>query len=349
MRQNADDRSNAAFQNVGAAGDGSITLQVTVFDGTNASSTVLPPIVLAPGEFFQVGGVLASFGLSNGYVKVERTARPAPYYAHGVVNDQVNFDGSFIIPQPASSTPVTGLTLPVIVQTTAFLSELVITNFSSQARSLNFSFVANSITTANKTAHFTLNLPAGQQQIISDIFTYMRNNSVAGIGPAGTTIVGALFATAAGGDLSGVVLGARTSASGGNAGGRFVLFYTAVPYGQASTSSAWIFGLQQNSENRSNLAIVNTGEANANSDTFVIDLYDGATGAKVKTLDPISLPARGWFQFATILNNAPGVQQGYAQVRRTAGANPFVTYAVINDGAGPGERTGDGAYIGSSE
>ena len=44
-----------------------------------------------------------------------------------------------------------------------------------------------------------------------------------------------------------------------------------------------------------------------------------------------------------------GVQQGYAQVRRTAGANPFITYAVINDGAGPGERTGDGAYIGSSE
>ncbi len=167
--------------------------------------------------------------------------------------------------------------------------------------------------------------------------------------PAGTTIAGALFATAAGGDLSGVVLGARTSASGGSAGGRFGLFYTAVPYGQASTSSAWVFGLQQNSENRTNLAIVNTGETDANSDTFVIDLYDGATGSKVKTLDPISLPARGWIQIGTILNNAPGVQQGYAQVRRTAGANPFVTYAVINDGAGPGERTGDGAYIGSSE
>jgi hypothetical protein len=239
--------------------------------------------------------------------------------------------------------------LPVIVQTTAFLSELVITNFSSQARSINFSFVADAITTGDKTARFTLNLPAGQQQIIPDIFTYMRNNAVAGIGPTGTTIAGALFAIASGGDLSGVVLGARTSASGGSAGGRFGLFYTAVPYGQASTSSAWVFGLQQNSENRTNLAIVNTGETDANSDTFVIDLYDGATGAKVKTLDPISLPAHGWTQIGTILVNAPGVQQGYAQVRRTAGTNPFVTYAVINDGAGPGERTGDGAYIGSSD
>jgi hypothetical protein len=77
---------------------------------------------------------------------------------------------------------------------------------------------------------------------------------MAGIGPAGTIIAGALFATAAGGDISGVVLGAQTSAGGGVAGGRFGLFYTAVPYGQASTSGAWIFGLQQNSENRTNLA-----------------------------------------------------------------------------------------------
>jgi len=351
LRQTADDRSNVAFQNVGAAAAGSITLRVTVFDGNTSSSTVLDPVVLAPGEFYQIGSVLASNGLNltNGYVKVERTSGTAPYYAYGVVNDQVNSDGSFVIPQPASSSPVTGLTLPVIVQTTAFLSELVLTNFSSQARSINFTFVADSITTADKTARFTINLPAGQQQIIPDIFTYMRDNSVAGIGPAGTTIAGALFATAVGGDISGVVLGARTSAGGGVAGGRFGLFYTAVPYGQASTSSAWVFGLQQNSENRTNLAIVNTGETDANSNTFVIDLYDGATGAKVKTLDPIIVPARGWIQIGTVLTNAPGVQQGYAQVRRTAGVNPFVTYAVINDGAGPGERTGDGAYIGSSE
>ena len=114
-------------------------------------------------------------------------------------------------------------------------------------------------------------------------------------------------------------------------------------------TSAWVFGLQQNSENRTNLAIVNTGETDANDDTFVIDLYDGATGILVKTTDPIILKARGWIQIGTILNNALGVQQGYAQVRRTDGNNPFITYAVINDGAGPGQRTGDGAFIGSSE
>ena len=352
LRQNTTDRSNAAFQNLGAAGDGSITLQVTIFDGNSPFSQALPLIVLEPGAFHQISDVLASNGLSltNGYAKVERIAGTAPYYAYGVVNDQVNSDGSFVSPQPGEMTGGGGLTLPVIVQTSAFISELDLTNFSSQDRTINFSFVAAAITTEDKTAQFSISIPAGRQQIIPDIFDYMRNNAVAGIGPAGTTIAGALFATATGGDISGVVLGARTSAAGGTVGGRFGLFYTAVPYGQASTTSAWVFGLQQNSENRTNLAIVNTGETDASDDTFVIDLYDGATGNIVKTMDPIVLKARGWIQIGTILNSAPGnVQQGYARVRRTVGNNPFITYAVINDGAGPGQRTGDGAYIGSSQ
>ena len=123
-----------------------------------------------------------------------------------------------------------------------------------------------------------------------------------------------------------------------------------MPYGQASTRDAWVFGLQQNSENRTNLAIVKTGEVDASDANFVIDLYDGATGNIVKSMDSIILKAHGWIQIGTILNSAPGgVQQGYAHVRRTTGNNPFITYAVINDGAGPGQRTGDGAYIGSSQ
>ncbi len=350
LRQNATDRSNVAFQNMGTTGDGNITLRATVFDGSSSFSKVLPSIVLEPGAFNQIGGVLASNGLSltNGYVKVERTNGTASYYAYGVINDQANSDGSLVIPKSANTAPVAGLTLPVIVQTSTFLSELVLTNFSNQARNVNFTFVADAVTTADKTAHFTINLPAGQQQIIPDIFAYMRDKSVEGIGPAGTTAAGALFATAAGGDLSGVVLGARTSASGDSAGGRFGLFYTAVPYGQASIDSAWVFSLQQNSENRTNLAIVNTGEIDTSDDIFAIDLYDGETSTIVKTLNSVVVRAHGWIQIGTILNNASGVQHGYAEIRRTSGNNPFITYAVINDGASPGLRTGDGAYISST-
>ncbi|HVN82896.1 MAG TPA: hypothetical protein VMW38_28190 [Terriglobia bacterium] len=40
-------------------------------------------------------------------------------------------------------------------------------------------------------------------------------------------------------------------------------------------------------------------------------------------------------------------QKGYAHITRTAGKNPFIAYAVVNDGAQPGKRSGDGAFISS--
>jgi len=32
-------------------------------------------------------------------------------------------------------------------------------------------------------------------------------------------------------------------------------------------------------------------------------------------------------------------------VTRISGNNPFIAYAVINDGSGPGGRSGDGAFV----
>jgi hypothetical protein len=70
----------------------------------------------------------------------------------------------------------------------------------------------------------------------------------------------------------------------------------------------------------------------------------------VKTVTGITRPARGWGQIDAVLSRyAPGVSQGYARVRRTAGTNPFIAYAVINDGAEPRQRSDDGAYVSSSE
>jgi len=36
---------------------------------------------------------------------------------------------------------------------------------------------------------------------------------------------------------------------------------------------------------------------------------------------------------------------GYARITRTAGTNPYLAYAVVNDGASPGQRSGDGAFL----
>ena len=143
------------------------------------------------------------------------------------------------------------------------------------------------------------------------------------------------------------MMAARTSALGDE--GRFGVFYTAYPEGENSSQEAWLYGLQQNGESRTNLALVNTGETDDSEDTFRIELYDGATGKLASTVTPVTLPARGWKQLNRILAEyAPQVSQGYAHVLRTGGNNPFIAYAVTNDGGNPGDRTGDGAFIASA-
>ena len=201
--------------------------------------------------------------------------------------------------------------------------------------------------TSDDTANFQVTLQAGEQKILPKIVNALRQQAVTGIGAAGPTFAGVLFATVSTGDMSGIVIGARTLAPGG--WGQYGLFYNAVPYGSASTSSAWLFGLQQTTETRSNVALVNTGETDASTDVFSIDIYSGGTGVKVVTVEGITLGARRWLQINSLLaQHAPGVSQGYAQVKRTSGNNPFIAYAVINDGGQPGERSGDGAFVTSA-
>ena len=107
----------------------------------------------------------------------------APFYAYGVINDQANSDGSFIFPVTASSLEATaGQTLPVIVETSEFTSELTVTNFSEEPRRLDFEFVAEGIEGDDKTASFTMTLEAGQQEIIAEVVEELRREGVAGLG-----------------------------------------------------------------------------------------------------------------------------------------------------------------------
>jgi Beta-propeller repeat len=353
LRQNENtDRSNVAIQNMGTAADGDIVLRLTAFSGNStvpSSPHVLPDETLSPGALKQISGVLHSNGISldNGYVRIERISGTAPYYAYAVINDQHNSDGSFVTPiRDSSMDPEMSagrLTLPVIVETGPFTSELVLTNWSTNHSQLFFEFVAGAIE-GSGSAQFEVDLQPGEQRIIPDLIQYLRGQGTPGIGPAGSSYAGALIVS---GDTRGIFLGARASAPGG--GGRYGLFYQAVPRYAASTKSAWLYGLQQDNENRTNLAIVNTGETDHSSDTFQIELFDGSTGRKVNTVRGIALEAKQWFQIDAILTKyAPGLTQGYARVTRTSGSNPFITYAVINDGGVPGDRTGDGAFAVSS-
>lgn len=125
--------------------------------------------------------------------------------------------------------------------------------------------------------------------ILPNVFEHVRDHAAAGIGPAGSGDLGALIVlpSSPGDDLSGIVVGARTSSPGG--GGRYGLFTPATPFGGASTETAWLYGLQQNGENRTNLAIVNTGEAGGD-DVFAVDVYDGGVPQQ-RSDDGAFLPA----------------------------------------------------------
>ena len=349
LRQNTRDRSNVAVQNMGSPGLGAITLRTTVFSGEadDSRSRNLGEVTLQPGGFYQYDEVLKVLGSPvQGYVRVEKVEGDAPFYAYGVINDNFNSDGSFVSPVTEFSLVETiGQTLPVIIETGNFQSELTVTNFSASEKIIDFSFVADAIHTAGDIATFSLTLKAGEQRILPELVEDLRQKGVAGIGPAGRDFVGALFAAPAEGDMNGMVIGARTGSPDGR-GGHYSLFYNGVPYGAASIESTWIFGLQQNAENRSNLALVNTGEVDGNDSVFNLQIYDGVTGRLANTVAGIRVPALGWYQIDSILGDyAPGTTQGYVRVRKVSGANPFLAYGVVNDGGAPGERSGDGAYL----
>jgi len=345
-----------ALQNAGTAADGEVALRLTVFSGDPANPIfkVLPDLALPPGGFIQINSVLTSGGLSlsNGYVRVERLSGKSPYYAYAVINDQANSDGSFV--PPISESALAGrlrMTLPVIVETPSFSSELVLTNWSTRSRTLSLSYLSDAVQTADSTVNLLVELKPGEQSIIPNFIQSLRDRGITGIGAAGPTYAGALIAmTVDGEDATGIFLGARTSAPGG--GGRYGLFYTAVPYGWPTAGNTWLYGLQQNAENRTNLALVNTGEGDRNPDVFSIEFFDGNTGLKVNTVEAITLDTERWMQIGSVLAKyAPGVTQGYARVNRTertARSGSFIAYAVINDGGQPGERTDDGAFLASS-
>ena len=352
LRENRQDRSNVAFQNMGTAADGPITLRTTVFSGDPEDSRphLLKDVTLEPGEFYQYSGLLGLLDSLDdnrqGYVKVERVEGTAPFYAYGVINDQANSDGSFVFPTTASSLDGTvGQTLPVIVETGVFTSELMVTNFSDVTKTVIFRFRAEAVQTPDQTATVEWTFNPGQQIIVPNIVDILRKLGTPGIGPSGQTFAGALFATVAEGDMSGIAIGARTSASDGR-GGQYGVFYNAFPYGGAFLESAWVEALQQDEENRSNLALVNTGEVDDSPSVFRLDIYDGETGELANTVTGLRVAAGGWRQINGILGKyAPGTTQGYVRITKISGNNPFLAYGVINDGGAPGQRSGDGAYL----
>jgi hypothetical protein len=125
-----------------------------------------------------------------------------------------------------------------------------------------------------------------------------------------------------------------------------VIFTPAVYPGSEALGEAYLYGLHADATNRSNVAVLNiAGSPAGGSITLQLQAFDGdnggqATGAPVS----VTLAPGQWHQFgdATFLR-AVGVANGWVKVTRTSGTAPWIAYGVVNDGGGPGQRTGDGA------
>ena len=271
-------------------------------------------------------------------MKVERIEGEAPFYAYGVINDQANSDGSFVFPVTASALEgKMAQTLPVIVETRGFTSELTVTNFSEKPRTLDFEFVSEHIQGDDKVAGFQMELKAGEQQIVPALVEALRPGGDGGAGgEPGLLRGGRCLPRRPEGDLSGIVIGARTGSQGG--GGQYSVFYNAVPNGEAFIREAWGDGAAAERGEPQQPGAGQYGGGGRQPERLPSgDPTTGETGMSEETLVTQPIPARGWHQIDEILRGAsPETRQGYVRIEKVSGENPFLAYGVVNDGGGPG-------------
>jgi hypothetical protein len=340
LRENASDRSNLALVNMNAAAP--VTLGVTLVSGDQ--TLILPDITLAAGQWTQMGHVLAGAGFGSGYAIVRLVSGPGPFYTYGVFNDNTTSDGSFVTPTLGSGDSRS--VLPVLVETGTFESELILANPYNQPVVATITYVESLSPSGGAGGVTTETLGPHEQKIIPSAVDYLRRKGVP-IGVRGTgSLAGSAkftFAIGSGSSVYGFA-GARTSAPA-SGGGHYGLFYRAVLFGESAPIEAWVFGLQQNATNRSNLAVVNIGNGSASSITYRLDVYDGDTGRLAGSSAVQSLPPGGWFQFSSVLTSY-GVKNGYVRVVRLSGGSWLQAYGVVNDGAtATSGATNDGSFL----
>ena len=336
LRQGASDRSNLAVVNAGAASP--ITVRVTVSPASGGKGVALADRILQPGEWYQYNAVLTAGPWTEGRATVERVSGTEPFLAYGVFNDQQTNDGSYVGAVPVSSL-ASAVGVPTVVESSVFQSELVVASGSDKASSAYLHYVESLADPKGDTGWFEVALLPYEQKIVPNVIDYLRQAG-ATIGPRGPIRAGYLQVafTSLSGEAPGAA-GVRTSSPAAT-GGEYGVTYP----GSAMTGTArdaWIFGLQQGSSARSNLAIANAGIDGADIDVR-LQLFDGTTGRMVSEETLPTLKPREWYQKNAALGS---VQNGYCRLTVVKGTDAFLAYGVVNDGADAASGTNDGSYV----
>ncbi|MDL2717037.1 MAG: hypothetical protein PT977_04730 [Acidobacteriota bacterium] len=343
LRTNASDRTNLAVYNTSAQ---AVTLRVTAWsgEGTGASSIIEASAVLPAYGWKQYNRILEGPGYATGWATVERVSAAGAFGAYAVINDNGTSDGSFVLPTAGGAVFGEYLNVPVLVETGAFVSELVLSNAGASAATFNLSYRESLSPGSGAGGSVAISVPARSQVIYPGAIAELRRRGVA-VGPAGGSYAGSLHVSASGVSVNDLFAGART-ASPSPASGQFGLFTPAFYPGEEASESAYVYGLRADGQNRSNVAMINTGQtAGAGSITLQAQVYDGdAGGIASGSAESTTLAPGQWAQLSGIVG-AKNVKNGWVKITRMAGTSPWIAYGVVNDGGGPGQRTGDGAYL----
>jgi hypothetical protein len=349
LRENGQFRSNLALVHAPGSANGMasgpVTLEVQIYDGDSGAPVGAPLVqTLQPGQFFQYSSILGltSTGVTNGYARVRLTSGSDRFIAYGVVNDGSSSgggtsDGSFLV---ANATE--GL-IPIVLDlpgATHYSSDLTLTNPTSAPVTVTLTYTAAVVAPFSGlgSGTKTVTLPARRQVVQPNAIEYLRSLGLA-IPPGGNQ----------GGTLlvSGAPALVRTSNPNPDAsvGGTFGVAYPAVAASARAKIEAWVYGLRQDADARTNLAIADARAGDGSAVTYVVDVYDADTGgtSPVLTLN-VTLEGGQWKQFDTVLADA-GITHGFARVRPSSGTSDYVVYGVVNDGPTPGSRTSDGSYV----
>ncbi len=331
LQQNAAQRSNLALVN---GGPDPVTLR-TQLQGPNGEALSGPVDQTLPGYgWAQINTPLLGQA-SSGRAVVTKLSGASPFTAYGVLNDAVTSDGSFVPALvPGDATGADRL-IPIVLSAAGYQSELTLTNFTSAPLPLTLTYTGSPQLSSAGTGTVSVTLAAGEQRIQPDAMTFLRNLGLSI--PSSGNVGGALLVKALPGTpASSLAAGARTFTNAAG-GGTFGLFYPGLTLGGSATALAYVNGLQQNAAQRSNVAVVNRGDA---GDAISLRItYYGADGVALASPDAAMLAPGEWRQFNQPLGSR-GATGGFAKVERLSGASRFVTYGILND-----QHNSDGSYI----
>lgn len=342
LRENEAERSNLALYNPSGV---VVTVDVTIISGDTGVRKPLPePVILQPGEWRQLEGLLPWAGFSHGTASLRQVGGTGYFSAYGVANDSTTFDGSFLKPV-RTEMPKEPVVVPVVLETNAYDTEVILANPSDdpvvatlQYRESLGGYTGDVVTLEER-------LEPRRQVLLKSFLDKLRASGGA-VGAKGTNLAGSLTVSFRNSDgfrvsgLAGALI--RTIAAAGS--GRYGVFLQGVTQSEAFYGTATVSGLLQDGKSRSNVAVVHAGDTSSYLNLY-LDVVNGETGAVAGTVGPIGLGMGEWKQVDGILKKF-GLAQGYVRVR-AEGTARFIAYGVINDGPEPGQGTSDGsAYLG---